>query len=210
MKTVAELTQEFELAKEQRAMMRRGMFNAAEQKKTLFSLSVMMHPKRKRYQEYFKYNLGDVPIYMDTDNTVWNTCKGAWGLHDSQAEYHVVLQDDAVLTDNFLDQLEYHLKNGRAEGAKAFQFYLNDKDKIVRAITKEHEHKGFMVYEKLMGGVAIGLKTSLIPDMLYRCDKMSVPADDQRIHDYLQRKGLPVYYPIPALVKHRGIKSLIK
>lgn len=63
------------------------------------SYSIMAHPKRKEWAEELSKEL-KCPIYYDTDNTIWNTCKGAWKLA-TDSDYHFVIQDDAILCNNF-------------------------------------------------------------------------------------------------------------
>jgi hypothetical protein len=38
---------------------------------------------------------------------------------------------------------------------------------------------------------------------------MDVPQDDVRISNFLMRRKIPVYYPLPSLVDHRTGKSLV-
>ena len=69
------------------------------------SISVMAHPSREKYFGYLKERLGDIPFAIDTESKgVWENCKRAWKLYDPMADFHLVVQDDAIVCDDFLEK----------------------------------------------------------------------------------------------------------
>src|SRR5690606_31733722 len=65
----------------------------------------MAHPARRAWVTELHDQLGPVPAAWDQRNNEWDTGARAWRLHDPDADWHLVLQDDAILCPNFADRL---------------------------------------------------------------------------------------------------------
>lgn len=179
----------------------------------------MGHESRSHLFPYLKERLGDVPFNVDKwagspgHIGVWENCKRAWGLHDPTADYHVVIQDDAIICDDFKRRAEDFLTRfdhetyGKRD--RAFSFYFGNK-KSTKAIADEGMKNGYAVKEILSWGVAICLPVSLISEMIGVCDQLKNPQDDVRIAKFLHKRKMQVFYPMPSFVSHRaGEKSLV-
>lgn len=169
------------------------------------SISIMAHPEREQYFDYFKKLLGDVPFAIDTGCGLLENCKNAWKLHDPSADYHLVLQDDAILCENFraraLEVLE------KADGLPVSFIYINPIPFIKGA--KLIYEQGYIKQAGLSGGVALCLPVALISRMLSHYDTLRLPHDDHRIGNFLITNAIPIYSPIPSLIDHRvGNKSV--
>lgn len=164
----------------------------------------MAHPSRKEWAEELSHQL-ECEIYWDTNNTIWDTCKGAWSLSDKDSDYHFVIQDDAILCRNFKQRVQDFVeKSVKEHGETAFQLYfgrgrfLKKRADIVSAI-----ELGYYKQRKCAWGVAIGLPTRLIPEMTRYGDGHYAWQDDTKIKYYLLQKDIHTVFPIPCLVDHR-------
>lgn len=177
-------------------------------KKTL-SISVMAHPSRAKYFSYLNRMLGDVPFSIDEKSEgPWANAKKAWAMHDPKAEYHAVIQDDAIICENFRARAEQLIRKHRDEHM-AFSFYYGR-----RAENAKHARmgliNGFVISNWLSWGVAACLPVKKIPQMIQYCEKFRIKNDDTRIANYLKFHDLKIFYPIPSLIDHRfEEKSLV-
>lgn len=161
----------------------------------------MAHPKRKEWAEELSKQL-DCPVYWDTDNTVWNTCKGAWGLADKDSDYHFVIQDDAILCKDFKNTVKKFVeKTLKKHQNVSFQLYVGKGrglDKVKNIMTKD-----YAILPNNMWGVAIGLPTKLIDEMIRFGNNYFAWQDDTKIKYFLKSKGMQTVFPVPCFVDHR-------
>ena len=164
----------------------------------------MMHPKRIGNLEYLKERLGDVPVSMDTDENIWHTCRAAWEMHDPNAEFHLVVQDDAIICDDFLNRAESVL----TEGAHSFYFGYrkNYVEQVAAALPT-----GEIVLPYLHWGLAVCLPTAHIRPIIRWGNGCDLPPhhDDTRIKTYLRSRGMTIRYPLPSLIDHKADVSLV-
>jgi hypothetical protein len=172
------------------------------------SISVMAHSSRAKYFKELKERLGDVPFSIDKAGAeigVWNNCKRAWQMHNRDAEFHVVIQDDAIVCKNFRARAEAIL--GSQE--QAYNFYFGNR-RVYKKLADAGMKQGHLFTRWPNWGVAICLPTKLIPDMIKFCDKLTTRHDDTRIGFFLKSKAIKIYFPMPSLIDHRtGEKSLV-
>lgn len=181
------------------------------------SISVQAHEKRSEWFSYLKERLGDVPFAIDRgakgspENIgVWENCKRAWLSHDPTSDYHLVVQDDAIVCQNFYERAigfleKYHSQNE----TRIFNFYFGNKASL-REKGKNALKVGFIVKNTPSWGVGICLPTRLIPDMIKTCDTYKNPQDDVRIGKWIVKNNYPIYFPVPCFLDHRtGVKSLV-
>lgn len=163
------------------------------------SISIMMHPSRAEFLPYLKSKLGDVPVSIDTgQGLIWN-CRNAWTMFDPTADYHVVIQDDCIICDDFYNLACQSIE--KANGLAVSFFY--SQSKFYNKFKKERAETGAIVKKGLYGGLAICLPTKLINEMLACYDTQRIPYDDLRIGRFLMSKKIDIYAPFPTLVDHR-------
>lgn len=178
------------------------------------SVSVMAHPSREQFFPYLREKLGqDVPFSIDEKSEgVWPNCRRSWELFDPEAMYHVVVQDDAIVCDNFVKRAEdvicraierVNRRYGTNGELPAINFYYGS-----RANMKEEAEaglsQGFIIKPTPKWGVAICLPTEIIPEMLEWTKRCSTWRDDARIGMFLADKGIRTYFPMPSLISHRS------
>jgi len=165
------------------------------------SISVMAHPSREKFFDYLKERLGDIPFSIDTSGIgVWENCKRAWMMADRSADYHVVIQDDAIVCENFKERaIEEIIKSG---GDKALSFYFGRRGNMIE-MSQEGLKNGHIILPGVRWGLAICMRTELIEDMIKFAERLNTPKDDARISRFLTNRGIKTYYPIPSLIDHR-------
>jgi len=163
----------------------------------------MAHKDRISYIPQLVKQLGKVNIFVD-DGTLGapGNAIQCWENFDKRADYHLVIQDDAILTEDFLNKAKYYLR-----GQPIINFYCGKKWSEDLNMTEE---KDYRISEQNRGAVAVAIKTKYIPEMINEMKKMShIDGDDRRIKRFFRNKGIKTYFTKPSLVNHRvGIKSI--
>lgn len=176
------------------------------------SIAVMAHESRAEFFPYLKEKLGDVPFFVDTKELklgTWGNARRAWLAYDPSADYHVVIQDDAIICEGFKEKAERFIREYQWKGVHAFNFFYGNR------IGKNSErwegiNTGRIIKLRNAWGVAVCMETALIPEMVAECDKMEkIPQDDVRISRFLFSRRRKVVYPIPSLIDHRAGDSLV-
>jgi len=179
----------------------------------MLSVSIMAHPKRKELIPYLHEKVGyKCAVAWDDDNTIWNTSKKAWLQYDKKATHHLVLQDDALLCEDFIPGVAHLINIVPDKPISLFAMkrksYIMNGKKItdIKYYIRECKEKNmrWLVLNKLNWGVSVLLPTKFIRPMISYVDKHCYfPQDDFRIAYYFLHKGIPIWHPIPSLVDHR-------
>ena len=127
-------------------------------------------------------------------------------LYDPAADFHCVVQDDAIVCDNFREKAAAFIaeqekkRKAALRPAQGYNFFL-----------KQDRHKsplwpqdGVYIDRVTRGGVAICLPTAHILPMLREYDRQRSKHDDDRISEYVKRNGLRMIFPVPSLIGHRS------
>lgn len=185
------------------------------------SASVMAHPDRAEQVEILTGFLQrEVPVYWDDEgkpsgngDRVWRTARAAWQLADPDADWHVLIQDDAVPCRDFLAGLERALAFV-PQDAVVSPYLGTGRNVPIRweamALAADRAGAPWVKSLKLMWGVCIALPTGLIPEMIDHADRRSGVPDDMRVAGWAERRGSEVWYPWPSLVDHLPVPSLTK
>lgn len=135
------------------------------------SITIMAHPSRADLIPALQKAIGgDVPVVFDEKQNVWDTCRRAWLAHDMSAEYGLVIQDDAIVCDNFRERAEAILNRQERDFITAFYVGKQGANRINQAIRNGEDHfiAGFIYNE-----VALCMKTKHIERMIKFCDDRS-------------------------------------
>lgn len=176
------------------------------------SVAVMAVPSRKLQAEYLRsmlslYPFSDVSVIYDQvaggdHDSEWNNGKNALLAGLGKGDYHVVIQDDAILTPELYANIEGAINNAPSKSlislytGKARPF-----PKRVQEAVNKVNSETWLQYILLMWGVGIVLPTDHIEPMLEFVADRTEPYDT-RIGIFYQRNRLPVYYTMPSLVDH--------
>jgi hypothetical protein len=185
------------------------------------SASVMAHPSREAEVGQLLAALDrPVPVHWDDEgppsgnaDRVWRTARGGWGLHDPEADWHALIQDDAVPCADLLAGLETALAFV-PQDAVVSPYLGTGRNVPIRweAMARAAETAGapWVRSTKLMWGVCIVLPTKLIPEMITYSDRRAGVPDDMRVAGWAEKTGREVWYTWPSLVDHLPVPSLTK
>lgn len=170
------------------------------------SISVMAHPSREQFFSYLREKLENPPFAIDQKNNLIENCKAAWLLHDPAADFHVVVQDDAIIADNFREKAaafiaeQERLRAAAGRTVQGYNFFL----KLDRRKSPLWVKDGVYTDNVTRGGVAICLPVSHIKPMLAEYDRQRSRHDDDRISEYVKRNRIKMLFPVPSLIGHRS------
>jgi hypothetical protein len=172
------------------------------------SVSIMAHPKRKIQAGYLQsilkmYPFVDVTIIWDELNNEWHTGKRALqGGIVNASDWHVVIQDDAILTPYFYENLESAI-NGLPEQSLLSLYTGTARplaERVAAAVSKAPDGS-YLGFHQLLWGVGITIPTSHIQPMLEFVDDIKLQYDN-RVGEFYGQQGKMVYYTAPSLVDH--------
>lgn len=170
------------------------------------SISVMAHPSRSAFFQGLKDKLGDVPFAIDDGRGLLENCKQAWRLYDMNSDFHVVIQDDAIVCNNFKERAEKFIleretdrvaNNRPVNGYNFFLMAIYPPEKM-----RFYEKQGYLYEGFNRGGVAICLPTNQIESMLKYYDTLENLHDDVRISRWIIKNKFRMCFPVPSLVDH--------
>lgn len=160
---------------------------------------VMAHTSRIGYLYDISFHLNNPKIVIDNGFFgVWGNAKRAWSAIDINSDYGVVVQDDAILCEGFMERVEQFLTEH--DGQICSFYYSNDS----KWIKPDHFDA------PLFHAVCLAIPTHMIQDMIEYCDtRYEVYGDDMKIKRWLISKNMTCRYSNPSLVQHRDIPSII-
>jgi hypothetical protein len=163
----------------------------------------------------------DVPVCWDEagppsghGDRVWSVARTAWLTYEPEADWHVLIQDDAVPCRDFLAGLQAALDQVPTSPSAVLP-YLGQGRTVPRrwgviAERADQMRACWVRSHKVMWGVCIAVPTKVIPEMVAWCDRKGGMPDDMRVGRWFEREALDVYYTWPSLVDHRQVPSLTK
>lgn len=184
------------------------------------SVSVMAHPDRAHLVDELLDSL-DVraKVAFDTGGKpsrdperIWQNAKKAWGMHDGDADWHVVLQDDAIVAKNLMQCLPSAL--GRVPDMGMVSLYVGDGRPMSSlwgrlADAARACEASWIVGPRSMWGVGLAIPVRLIGGMVEYCSRLRGIPDDMRIGRWGRRAGVETWFTWPSLVDHPQGGSLV-
>lgn len=186
----------------------------------MLSCSIMAHPDRAAKVDELQAALGrPMPVAWDDEGDpqadperVWRTARKAWELHNPNAQWHLLLQDDAIVAP---DLLEATARGLDFVGPRAIvSLYIGTGRPVPWMWQKLGEKASeaaasWIVGPRVMWGVALAVRTESIPDMLTYADLQYGVPDDMRVGRWARRQKWQAWFPWPSLVNHPDDESLI-
>lgn len=171
------------------------------------SLAIMAHPKRRAAAEALLDQLTDYPftesaVIYDIGNNEWETGKRALLQGVGKGDWHVVIQDDAILTPRFYQNIKRAIM-ALSERALISLYAGTARpipDRVKNAIDKAPDGS-WLAFHQLMWGVGIVIPTDHIEPMLEFVEDIGLQYDN-KVGEFYARNGLLVYYTVPSLVDH--------
>lgn len=174
------------------------------------SVTIMGHPKRDEQIQKLLIQLVDMPfsdvsVTLDNKNSEWDTGRRSLLKGVNKGDWHVVLQDDAILTPDFYENLQGAI---RAVPVKVLiSLYVGTvkpmPERVKEAVDKA-THATWLKHNMLFWGVGIAIPSDHILPLVEFVDEPMYDDTqyDTRIGMFYQRNMLPVYYTMPSLVDH--------
>lgn len=179
------------------------------------SLAIMAHPARRQQAEFLfaqvrRYPFAGAQIVYDEKREEWDTGKRSLQAGIGMADWHVVIQDDAILTPDFYENLENAIKALKQKTLiSLYTGTARPMGKRVKDAVEKAADGEWLVFSQLLWGVGIAIPTSQIEPMLEFVEDIELQYDN-KIGEFYTQNNLPVYYCIPSLVDHNdNVGSLL-
>lgn len=177
------------------------------------SVTIMAVPARRAQAEHLQsvlslYPFSDVSITYDgvaagTHESEWANGKASLLAGVGKGyDWHIVIQDDAILTPDFYENIEGAINNVPTKAL--ISLYVGKTRPFpqrIRVAVNKVTDETWLRYMLLLWGVGIVIPTSHIQPLLEFVEDRAEPYDT-RIGIFYQRNRLPVYYTMPSLVDH--------
>lgn len=170
----------------------------------------MAHPKRAMAAKKLERQLSAMPftdVYTiyDDKNDEWDTGSRSikWGI--GKADWHLVIQDDALLTPDFYSNLEGAILNLPVKGLMSLYVgTVKPYGSRVEEAVKKAARATWLRHYMLLWGVAIVIPSDQITAMLDYLDepKYRDTQYDTRLGMFYLANRLPIHYTMPSLVNH--------
>lgn len=170
------------------------------------SLALMGHPRRQHFIEQLLEVLPGTEVVLDRCNDRWDTGRRSMLAFDRSADYHLVVQDDAILCRDFRAGVEAALS---CVPSSPVSFYTGKVRPFAVSVTQAVQRarsagKPWLAMRGPHWGVAVAIPTPLIEEMIEWCDRqVGVPNYDRRMEKYFTGRGILCWHSIPSLVNHR-------
>jgi hypothetical protein len=174
--------------------------------------AVMAHPKRKAQAEALASQLKEYPFmevtlsYDSPDagshQSEWDNGCRAMRAGVNKGDWHVVVQDDAILCPLFYENLTGAIQSVPTRSLiSLYTGTARPMGKRVLTAVNKAKTSTWLQYWLLMWGVGLLIPSNHIEAML---DFVSDRKEqyDTRIGIFYQRNMLPIYYTMPSLVDH--------
>ncbi len=175
-------------------------------------MAIAAHPIREQFVAELVESIKSpdaVTIAWDREEDIWDTHQRAWLQVPEWATHHLVLQDDALVCEDF-----YQLACSAAGRmpANPISFYFGNAlnhPKIVRTTQQaQRENASWIKASGTWWGVAVMLPRQLINDMIKFCQPRR-ETYDRRLTIWCEDREHEVFYPYPSLVEHRDEPSVL-
>jgi hypothetical protein len=176
------------------------------------SVAIMAHRKREAWVPELAAQLPGVRIVWDQKNNRWDTGSRALSAYDPKAEWHMVVQDDALLPEDFFEGVKRmlgHVPVGHPVGLYYGRVRPREHDTRTLTARAQREKAPFIVHNGPWWGVGIVVPTNHIRDIVaWGAENPQIANYDRRIARYYAEIDVPCYYPQPSLIEHRhGVEN---
>jgi hypothetical protein len=169
------------------------------------SFTVMAHPKRKEWAEDIARDIG-CDITWDEKNDRHDTGLRAIKACDLSADWHVVIQDDVILCEDFVSTLTEACKF--ANPLSPIGLYYGGSGGVRSAHVSPHLRAmevgaNWIIRKGPVWGPGIVYPVSTIPNLVKHFESSAVENYDRRVMRYYQSIEQDCWYTVPSLVDHR-------
>jgi hypothetical protein len=173
----------------------------------IVSIAIMAHPNRARYVPGLQGGLPGAVVVWDEKNERWDTGRRSMLAFDPGADWHLVVQDDCILCQDFLMQAQHAISE---VSSGPIAFYCGTTAKFGHLRSGEAMRQALRRNQRWLKapgpywGPAVAVRTSDIPAMIEWCDQRGdIPNYDRRMSRYFYSLDRLCWYSVPCLVNHR-------
>lgn len=182
------------------------------------SIAIMSHIDRSNralelYNALKDQGFKSVSLITDQENNEWDNGRKCWDyLSYSGSKWSVVIQDDAIISNNFYDNLVKAIKSMPENGL--LSLYTGTvrpyRSSVLLAVQQaKSENASFLRSNRLHWGVAVVMRTDCIKPVLEATEGLR-DLYDVRLGKGARKVSLPVFYTNPSLVDHdNSIGSIV-
>lgn len=168
------------------------------------SLAVMAHPNRATMAEQVSEQLGGAPIVWDQIGDRWDTRRRTLQAASANADWHVMIQDDAIVPPNLVEHLPRILTH--IPPRMWASFYLGNTPFAMetQAMAKRADRAvvSWVQFRRVVWGVAIAIPTSDIADAIRAGDRQNDRLEDRRLGKFVAGRRDGCWHTWPSLVDH--------
>jgi hypothetical protein len=177
------------------------------------SAAIQAHHSREARARALAERLHADIAWSITKGDVWDTHKRALLKCRPEAEWSLVVQDDAILAADFEQRLARLLAE-RGDDYALFCLFFRFKSEAkgfadYNAAGRAGYAQGGFAWPAMRSAVGTVVATRHVMDMVAYCDALDMEGDDPRISLWARARHLPIWYPLPSLVDHGPGTSLI-
>lgn len=170
------------------------------------SVAVMAHPTREAFVDELMPSLPGAQVVWDEKNDRWDTGRRSMLAYDPTADWHLVVQDDALLCRDFLPGVEAALEHVPSNPVAFYAGRVRPHAARVVKLIRNARATGnpWVVMPGPWWGVAVAVRTEQIDAMVAWGDEHpEIPNYDRRMAEHFERDDVACYYSVPSLVNHR-------
>lgn len=179
----------------------------------MISAAIMAHPRRRAMVNRLVERLPDAAVVWDERGEEWDTGRRALLAYDPAARYHLVVQDDAILSARFLEAVALITDQVEDQPVGLYVGRCRPRRRLVQKAVHHAIASGSPWLEAPGGpwwGVAIAVPVAVIPSLVAFADLDGHRYYDVRVTRFFKRAGTWARYPIPSPVDHDpDVPSLI-
>jgi hypothetical protein len=172
------------------------------------SVAIMAHPKRALWVPELEYQLeNQARVVWDQKNDRWDTGRRAMLAYEPGATHHMVVQDDAILSRDFLAGVTRAVSSIAQDVPVGLYFGAITPHPMETRRMFERARQldaRWVAHPGPWWGVAVVVPTKWIDEMIEWGDQHpQVENYDRRMARFFQSKSIPCFYTMPSLVQHR-------
>ena len=171
------------------------------------SVSIMAHRKREHWVPLLQEQVPQALVVWDRKNDRWDTGARSLMAYDRDAEWHMVIQDDALLPPDFyagVEKMLRHVPPAHPVGLYYGRVRPRSQDTHGFAVRARRENASFILHNGPWWGVGIVIPTDHIRSIVKWGDEnQQIPNYDRRISRWYGMQDIPCYYTNPSLIEHR-------
>lgn len=171
------------------------------------SVAIMAHQKREKWVPLLQEQVPQAQVVWDRKNDRWDTGARSLMAFDKDAEWHMVIQDDALLPPDFYDGVSRMLRYvppAHPVGLYYGRVRPRSQETHGYTVKAKRENASFILHNGPWWGVGIVIPTEHIPHIVRWGDaNQQIPNYDRRISRWYATQDIPCYYTVPSLIEHR-------